>query len=287
MAIWYIKKWDKKLGLLKKLFKPIDITQIENKYIVELPDEKYVSKFARQIYEQSNQNLVIASDLNKEQFTKIANVLDGRWIFKYLIPDVLEYITTKAKVETQKQEIVIMTNDNSENNCKLLVEIAKKVKMLSIVTNDIDKFKRLEEYLLQNLGIVIRTTNNRKKALIKSSIIFNIDFGEDALNQYSIPKNVVIINIKDKISIKSKRFEGINCSYYNIVLPEEYENWFKEHNLKDRFDKFMNKISEFYLELTEAGIPAEGKRQCSACSFCHFKGEVLGRSGFPAIDAHR
>lgn len=246
MAIWYVKKWDNKTSLFKKIFKPINITKSDNKLIVELPDEKYITKFAKKLYEKNNQNLVIASNLNDELFKEICNVLNGRWIFKFMIPEVLEYIVKMAEVELQKQEIAIMTNDNSENTCKLILQIAQEVKMLSIVTNDIDKFKKLEEYMLKNLGIVIHITNNKKRALLKSAVIFNMDFSEENLNKFSIPKDAIIINVSEKIMIKSKKFNGINCNYYNINLPEKYKSWVEDNNLQDLFDNGIMLESMLY-----------------------------------------
>lgn len=257
MAIWYVKKSDNKIGFIKKMIKPINITKAGNKIIVELPDEKYAKKLEKKIYEKNDQNLVIASDLKPEPFKEICNVLDGRWIFKFLIPEVLEYIEKKAQIELNIQDIAIMVNDNSENTCRLLCNIAQKVKMLNIVTNDIDKFKRLEEYLIENLGIVIRTTNNKKRALLKSSIIFNIDFTEEGLNQYSIPKNSIIININEKISIKSRRFVGINCNYYNVMLPKKYEEWIEESKLKARFDDGVLLESMLYYKKTYESLRDE------------------------------
>ena len=78
---------------------------------------------------------------------------------------------------------------------------------------------------------MLNISNNRKKSLLKSQIIINMDFPEELINKYKIFDNAIIININDKINLQSKRFNGINVNYYKINLPEEY-----------KLDKFMDEI---------------------------------------------
>ena len=66
-------------------------------------------------------------------------------------------------------------------------------------------------------------SNNKKVSLSKAEVIINIDFPEEILNKYRIYDKAIILNILEKISIKSKRFNGINTSYYKIDMPEEYK----------------------------------------------------------------
>lgn len=70
---------------------------------------------------------------------------------------------------------------------------------------------------------MLNASNNKKKSLLKAKIIINIDFVEENINKYKIYDNSIIININDKINIKSKRFNGININYYKIQIPDEYK----------------------------------------------------------------
>ena len=236
MAIWYITKSDDNIGIVKKLFKPIDIINVENKNIVKLPNEKYAKNLAKKICDIKNQNLVISTDLNQESFSNICNILDGRWTFKFLIPNIIEYILKKSEIKNNNVTISLVTNDYSQDNIKIILRIASLVKEINIVTENIEKFEKLEDYLLKELGIAIRITNNKKRALLKSNIIFNLDYKEDEFNKYSVPKKSIIISIKNKINIKSKRFEGINCNFYEIILPEDIKKWFESNNLIGKFN---------------------------------------------------
>ena len=57
-------------------------------------------------------------------------------------------------------------------------------------------------------------------------------------------------------SQKSQRYVK-EKGQFDYLTPDTIEN---NTELKEKFDEFMSKISEFYLELTEAGIPAEDAR---------------------------
>lgn len=57
-------------------------------------------------------------------------------------------------------------------------------------------------------------------------------------------------------SQKSQRYVK-EKGQFDYLTPETIE---KNEELNKKFDDFMSKVSEFYLELTEAGIPAEDAR---------------------------
>jgi len=70
---------------------------------------------------------------------------------------------------------------------------------------------------------MLNISNNKKKSLLKSEIIINIDFVEECINKYKIYDNAIIINVNDKINIQSKRFNGININYFKVQIPDEYK----------------------------------------------------------------
>ena len=115
-----------------------------------------------------------------------------------------------------------MVNDFTDINRDIIIHIAKSIKRLNIITNHIEKCKKIEEYLYKEFGIMLNISNNRRKSLLKSEIIINMDFPEELINKYKIYDNAIIVNIEDKINIQSKRFNGININYYKIQIPDEY-----------------------------------------------------------------
>ena len=120
-------------------------------------------------------------------------------------------------------EISILVNDLTKIDKEIVILIAKNVKRLNIITNHIEKFNKLDKYLYNEFGIVLNISNNKKESLRKSKIIVNLDFPEELLNKYIIYEKAIIFNIIDKIKILTKRFSGINITYYNIEIPNKYK----------------------------------------------------------------
>lgn len=117
----------------------------------------------------------------------------------------------------------MLINDFTEINKEIIVNIAKKVKRLNIVSNHIEKCERIEKYLYNQFGIMLNISNNKKKSLLKSEIIINMDFPQELINQYKINDVAIIVNINDKVNLQSKRFNGININYYKIQIPDQYK----------------------------------------------------------------
>ena len=123
----------------------------------------------------------------------------------------------------------MLINDFTQLNKDIIIYIAKNIKTVNIVTNHIDKCKKLEEYLYNEFGIMLNVSNNKRRSLLKAETIINIDFPEETLNKYKIYDNAIIINLNEKINIESKRFNGININYYKIQTPNKY----KSNNFQD------------------------------------------------------
>jgi hypothetical protein len=91
------------------------------------------------------------------------------------------------------------------------------------VTNYIEKCKIIEKYLYNEFGIILNISNNKRKSLIKSEFIINVDFPQELINKYRISDDAIMINISENIELDSKRFSGININYYKIQIPEKYK----------------------------------------------------------------
>lgn len=158
-------------------------------------------------------------------------VLDGRILFKCLTYEIIDYIFKIKNEAMELGEVSLIINDFTEINKEIIIHIAKNIKRLNIVTNHIAKCQKIEEYLYDEFGILLNISNNKKKSLLKSKIIINMDFPEELLNKYRIYDNAILININDKINLQSKRFNGLNINYYKILLPDEY-----------KLERFQNEI---------------------------------------------
>ena len=180
-------------------------------------------------------------------------IINGKWLFNVLSCEILEYIVKKEKMIEEKVKISILVNDVTDIELYNIKEIVKKYKRLNIVTNHIEKFKKLEEQILNEYGLMITLTNNKKKSLTKTDIILNVDFPTELINKYRIAENAIIINLKQKTTIKQKRFEGKIFNDYEILHQniEEIEY--------DKNEKFYTK--DIYEALIYKQQPIENIRR--------------------------
>ena len=181
------------------------------------------------MYDNNIENVVLSNYLEENEILKQKlycqniNILDGRYLFYLLIPEIIEYILKRQKVKLQNGEVTLLINDFTQNNAKIITYIAQNVKRVNIVTNHSNKFKKIEDYLYNELGVILNITNNKSKSLSNANIIINIDFPEEIINKYEINSNAIIVNIFNEIKIRAKKFNGININYYKACIPKEYQ----------------------------------------------------------------
>lgn len=241
MSVWYIKQSEEQNTFIKKIKQILNVIEIENKdgkVFCNLPinektkDKKIIEiskKLNNELYKNCIEYVALSNKLERfetlknELYAENINILDGRILFQYLTLDIIEYIYNEQNKKIEEGQISILVNDNTDLNLDNIIDIAKNVKRLNIVTNNIQKFKKLEEYLYNEFGIMIRVSNNQRKDLLNSDIIVNIDFPKEILKKYQLPNKGILLNINEDYEIKTKKFCGINVKYYDIELPEEYK----------------------------------------------------------------
>lgn len=149
------------------------------------------------------------------------DIIKGKWLFQVLSVKSLDYLLEKKKMKKEETKIAILVNDLTENIIGSLRQIAKQYKMVSIITNHREKFKKLEKQILEEDGIMITTGNNKKKGLSKAELILNVDFPIELINQYTIYENAIIMNLQGDVRITKKRFNGICINNYEIEQEKE------------------------------------------------------------------
>ena len=225
---------------IKKIFNIVEFSEDNGKTTITLPlfksnriRNKKIIKIAKRInkklYDNNIENVVLSNYLEKNEILKQKlycqniNILDGRYLFYLLIPEIIEYILKRQKVKLQNGEVTLLINDFTQNNAKIITYIAQNVKRVNIVTNHSNKFKKIEDYLNNELGVILNITNNKSKSLSNANLIINIDFPEEIINKYEINSNAIIVNIFNEIKIRAKKFNGININYYKACIPKEYQ----------------------------------------------------------------
>ncbi|MEG2584042.1 MAG: hypothetical protein RSA27_06010 [Oscillospiraceae bacterium] len=159
------------------------------------------------------------------------DILDGRWIFKFLAFDVLHYIAKTECKSINEYEVSILTNSYNQTIKENIILFAQNVKVLNVITNNINNFKDIASELYKAFGISIKISNNRKKALLRTNVVLNFDFPEEVFNKYSLPPLGTIVNFDSKINITSKLFNGINANFYKISTGSNVLGIFKSDGL--------------------------------------------------------
>ena len=245
--MYYIQETDKP----KFLFKLFNIIKVkEDKIILPIKDEKISIKKAeklvnktKNILDKTNCNKVVLSKVIKTQedyknylYSSDINIVKAEQLTEILLLDILNYIKNKKTLKTEELSLTIFVNDISMNMLENLKIMVKEYKRINIITNHIQKFKKLEEDFFEEQGIIITVGNNKRKSALKSNVIINVDFPNELINQYNIYDEAIIINLRGNIKINKKRFTGININDYKIDFDNFEEFDFEKEMLFDKKD---------------------------------------------------
>ena len=213
--------------------------------------QKKIKKIAKKLYKLSKkEDIVVALSKNLKEQELLANeiknngvkILNGRWLLKFLISDILEFFATENHEKLEIKNIALLINTPDDIIIEQIKEVAKKVKNLKIVTTYINRFSYLEEELYLKYGIAIQVTSNKNKALTNIDTIVNIDFDEENLKKFNINKFATIINIKEEIQDIGRNFKGKNINNFEIEYKKE--NYLEN---EEYFDFDSNILYESYI----------------------------------------
>ena len=263
---YYIEKMDKHKIIGGKI-------QFENdniKIYMDLEKGKNTQKLVKRLLLNEANNVVI----DKELITceKLINLLrandikifDGKWLEKYLILDILEYIITRKQIIKAETEIAITVNEITDLLIEMIKILSKQYKKLTVVTNHIEKLRKIEKEIKEKEGILIILSNNKNKSLLKSQIIINMDFNQELINQYKIYEESIIINTEENIKIETIRFNGIVINDYEIEIGRKEFIWrdgiekYRQRDLleaelyvRDTFKNIRKKIQKNNIKIKE------------------------------------
>lgn len=248
---YYIKQ--EKTSLLKINKIKID----DGKCIIysKLKSEREMRIIARKMSQKGIENVILPKELyDNEIFIKWLksnqiNIIDGKWLGKYLVLEMLEFIVEKRKIKKEETNIAVTINEITDLTIETIKALCKQYKRVTIVTRHMEKLRRIEKEIYSNEGISIIISNNQKKSLTKSQIIINFDFNNEIINKYKINENAVILNLEGNIQIQNKRFNGININDYEIKFEDENnqeKEYLYEYRAKDIYEAEIKIKDNFY-----------------------------------------
>lgn len=242
-GIWWNLK--SKIGIVVK-------KKVADKTVYVLPkiNKKFLKKVDKILKISGDKQVCISDELYfRDEFLNLikkneVNILSGSWIRKYILLNYLEYISNCAGENYSEKEIAFLVESDYELAIEYIKFLATKFKLITIVTNNIRKFNKIEEKYLNQEGINLNIVNNYRKSLIKTDIIVNLDFEEKELKKYTIYNRAIFINLYNKYEIDSRKFEGINITNCQISMPNkylEYVELFYNFNYLSVYESFIKK----------------------------------------------
>lgn len=250
--MYYIEKNDKP-SILDNLFCRIKIEG--NKLLLpnfqKLNKKKNlkISKKLNKILERTNSNKIVLSkeiheniELENQLNSYGYYVVDGKILFEILVNDILNIMIIKKNMKKKEIQISILVNSLSDYVLENIKILANEYKSINIVTNHIEKFKKIEEKIYDEYGLVLTVTNNKKKSLAKSKLIVNIDFPNELINKYYIFEEAIVLDIRGDVKINKKRFNGIIIKDYEIQtsLIEENNKYYTKELYEAKLYPNMN-----------------------------------------------
>lgn len=242
MSIFFIEENDKQwIFNLKKISiknRRIIINKNMNKINIK-QKMKIVNEIRKVLYEYKSKKVVLAEKLkdNKEFInllvTNNIDIIDGKWLFKMILPEIVDDVVKKNNIRKENLELVFTVNEKSRIVEEYIEMFSSEFKRIGVVTNHLSQFRKLEEKLYNNSGIIITVSNNKRKSLLNADIIINIDYPKETLNKFTLNDNAIIINIEGDMKILKKRFCGKLINDYEIDVKKDlkFEVWVNKNNI--------------------------------------------------------
>ena len=247
MVVGYIKEENIDSGIFQKI-KGIEIRKFDNNYVIAISnkDKSWLKKrLVKYIDKLEIEALVFEKQLEgsfKEEICTMLGkrklqIINGKLLMEYMEYEIVKYIINKQGTNTKREDIYIIFKKEDGLDLNFLKRFIENFKVTNIVTNDIERLKNVQENLLENDGILIAVSNNKKKALKRAKYIINVNLNKEELEKYTINRNSIIINIRENVKYNSSGFDGININYFNISCPDEYiEKLEQVGNIEVKFD---------------------------------------------------
>lgn len=258
MNIGYIKKADipvKIIDKIKCLLKVVQVEQFEIGCVFKIPigikeekQEKTIKRLLIKMQKLKIDALVFSDEILTENYnfyeklneTLCQNnkqILDGKRLMQYMNFDIFCYILNLQKAQISNEDIFFLIQKDNNLDLQFLVPFVESCKTVNIVTNDINRFKKVQENLYEKENILISVSNNKSKSLKKAKYIFNINMEKNEIKKYKMDRNAIIVHFKDNIKMDNCAFSGININYFQIDMPDEYIEKYESFGVVEKFDK--------------------------------------------------
>lgn len=282
MKVGYIKQEKIPLRLIDRIkyfFGIIVVQEYEQGYVFQIPildkekkKNKVLKNLQKQIQKIKVDTIVFSEDcINSDIYFKLkaafdemnSTVITGRKLMHYMNYEILEYILKIQQTTIEQEDIFFLIKKDDSLDLQFLSRFVENCKTVNIVTNDIERFKKVQESLYQRENILIGVSNHKTKSLKRAKYILNVNMEKKELEKFKINRNAVIINFKESILYNQSTFDGINVNYFQIYIPDEYVEQMEPINKFREFDntRLYEAILLKKLEIAKKNITMLSKKE--------------------------
>ena len=233
----YEKRQEKIKKKIRKILAIVKTEAIENDVIIVVPKYKKYNKLLNKIISTQINRYVEKINLMELIFENdmkfLENVISRKYISneKYYIKNniikVFNYIFQINQTNINLENVYVLVNDYNKQNIELIKQLTEAFKTVNIITENIRRYKRLEDSYYKQ-GILITISNNKRKSLKNAKYIINIDFDKIKILMYNIYPNSVIINLSSNDIEVRKGFNGVLLNNLEIQVNEDEDCFIKE-----------------------------------------------------------
>lgn len=221
---------------------------LDNKiYVSRKNNKKLNNRIVKKLSNIESDKVVISKIIkeNNKELIKILKendffVCDGKKLFQYLAEDVLNYIVEKKKYNKSQIVLGICSNTLTDVDIYNICALSKEYKRVCVVTEKLEKIRKIENKIFSETGQMIVISNNKQKSLLNCDIILNFDFCDEYINKYKINLEADIITFIDDIKIKKKRYNGIIINDYEIEYDYGEIIDFYKYSRKEIYEANLN-----------------------------------------------
>lgn len=235
MIIGYVRKhnrqYEKKIEVIRKIirmiFLKVKIERIGNDVMFLLPNYKKYNKILLKIFSwQINMyakrfnidQLIIEKDLQfPNECFRTTFKSNGKLIMRKKMMQIFEYIFSINKENINLENVYVLVNEYTKQNIYAISKLVETFKTVNIVTENIRRFRMLENSLFSK-GILITVSNNKRKSLKNAKYIINIDFDKIRILMYNIKSNSIIINLADEDIKLKNNFNGVLVNNFELEV---------------------------------------------------------------------
>lgn len=251
-------KWFRKI--VYKILNYFGYIRVSNNYYVLMCEdgkdinERFIKRLIRKIKYSNFKNIVLAEELYKSEeilarLRKDFNILDGKWLYKFLILEIIQKISVVQNKKIDEYEVTVLCDNPTEIVFENIKELSKRCKIVNVLTiNSVDKFNNIEKELYEKNGLILNISTNTEKVCLFSDIIVNIDFDKNMLKRCCFRDNSILIQVtKEKFE---RNFMAV-IIFYNLSFAKTYTTFFNKMN---HFDEEILYESLLYYSISLEGM---------------------------------